>query len=201
MKKTFFVILMSVVIMALSVPANAKIFRFGIKGGADFSNTTLKNIEELSSKNYTGFNVGAVMNVNLPLGFAIQPELLYTHTGVAVQENILKTKAKFTQGSIELPIGIQWGIQLGPVRPYITVIPHIGCAVLNLAEISDDASLKVKNDKPFQYGIGLGAGIDIWKFQLSFRYKWALNSFEFKEAVETIETKVQTAEISLAFLF
>ena len=62
-------------------------------------------------------------------------------------------------------------------------------------------------------GIGVGFGLDVWKFQLSCRYKWDLGNimnFDGKsfgdvagEALSTMkdESKMSGVELSLAFFF
>ena len=55
-----------------------------------------------------------------------------------------------------------------------------------------------------EYGIGLGAGLDIWKFQVTGRYCWDLGKvmdFEWEGADTFKGGKNKGFELSLAFIF
>lgn len=215
MKKTIIFLLVSSLILASSFSGDAKV-KFGIKAGVGFSDLSVANETNYKdlSKRYVGWDAGFTLNIPLLLGFAIQPELLYIQSGANFSENALAKNSldnfidkTIVNGSLELPIAVQWGIKLGPVRPFVYIAPHIGYAVINFTQVKDPEqktiTLKnVKNENPFMYGIGLGAGLDIWKFQIAFRYKWDLQNFKFNNSVKTITTKdKQSAEVSLAFFF
>ena len=88
-------------------------------------------------------------------------------------------------GYLELPVNIQWGPDLMAFRPYAFVEPFIGYAVNNdlieKIKTEDPTDLnqeKVKNGwkeyglKRFEYGLGLGAGFEFWRIQLSAQWFW-----------------------------
>ena len=59
-----------------------------------------------------------------------------------------------------------------------------------------------------QYGIGVGAGIYIWRFQVSFRWNWDLNPVFQKHGINDVpdfisldNKKFNGGELSLAFFF
>lgn len=85
-------------------------------------------------------------------------------------------------------------------RPYLQVVPYVGVALDNA---TGNKNLEWDLNK-FRYGIGLGAGIDIWKLQVSGRYCWDLGKvadFEW-QGVKTFEGgKNKGFELSLAILF
>ena len=140
--------------------------RFGIKGGYSHP---------------AGYNAGVAVCFNMPLGFAIQPELAYVFTKVpAAGFGYIKS------GNIELPVGIQYGLDLILLRPFVEVTPFIGCAV---KRYSDTQNI-------FDYGVGVGGGLDIWRLQINARYKWS-----FADVVTYRESKHKGFEISLAFFF
>src|SRR5574344_1049937 len=78
--------------------------------------------------------------------------------------------------NVKLPLGIQWGIKLGPVRPYATVVPYIGYALSHNLDVAIDQETLKKYWNAFDWGVGVGVGIDIWKFQVSAKYNWALGN-------------------------
>lgn len=212
MKKVFFIITAALVMMTTPFAAEAqnKFVQFGIKAGLDFTNMTkLSDMEQDGFlKSYTGFNAGVVMKINLPLGFEVQPELLYVQSGVRSQipaGNVTIDAGTIKTGSLRLPINIQWGIGIaGVVKPYVFVSPYIGCALFSKGDVLN---------KPFegdfvnrlQYGVGLGFGLNVWKFQASFKWNWDLNPLFKNESGVTIEgikdAKLHGGELSLAFIF
>lgn len=206
MKKISTIFILAVASLCFMTSASAQTIRFGIKGGVNLSGSNVKNVVNTGlSETYTGFNAGIALNIKLILGFSIQPELVYSQTGMKFNEETLPSIADITtivtHGTIELPVNIQWGIKLGPVRPYIQASPYIAYSVLDRIKIVGSIE-DIQDVNKFQYGMGLGFGIDIWKFQLSYKYKWDLNSFSRNEFIEGMgKTKIRGSEINLVFFF
>jgi opacity protein-like surface antigen len=211
MKKIFTTLLAAIVLLSVALPANAgnQGFRWGIKGGLNIAGVSVKDLNADVFKNYTGFNAGLTMQLPLALGFMIQPDLWYSQTGATI--NLLGvTSGTMVSQSIALPIGVQWGISLlnGNIRPYVEVSPYIGYSLAQKVSFAGETE-KIEGDQlnKFQYGVGLGVGVDIWRFQVSFRYKWGLNSVvknngNLGDYLEYLKnTKPHAAEISLALLF
>ena len=217
--RKIFTILLAVVMMAASavrLSASDKFVSFGVKAGLDFTNMT--KFEDIKKdgffKTYTGFNAGVLLNLNLPLGFEVQPELLYVQTGInskdysigslSISENsVLRT------GSLRLPVNVMWGINiLGVVKPFVMVAPYIGCALYTNGKL---LGIDISNSdfkSRLEYGVGLGFGVTVWKIQASFKWNWTLSPYldsskftipAIKDQVES--AKLQGGEISLAFIF
>jgi opacity protein-like surface antigen len=74
-------ILFIVLLSAYSV--NAQMFKFGLKGGANFSSLEGDNIE---SSKYTSFHVGGLVEISLLENLSVQPELLYSSQGAKFDE-------------------------------------------------------------------------------------------------------------------
>lgn len=148
-------------------------FKVGIKGGIDFismSRFELGYISE-SVSNYTGFTAGVAFSFDMPLrGMTIQPELNYVSKGAMYRgENPAggSEDARFRTDYIELPVNFQFGLDLILLRPYLMVSPYIGYAVYK-----DPGIVSWNNTNRFEYGIGIGGGVDFWKFQLQVKYNW-----------------------------
>ena len=71
MKKTLSIVVVTLLAAIFSVNAYSQVFKFGVKAGMDFTN--MSGLEEMKErgflKTYTGFHVGGLMSINLPLGF------------------------------------------------------------------------------------------------------------------------------------
>lgn len=221
MKKILSFLTVCAVAMSISFTSNAQI-KFGIKGGLNLTNLTGDPVADIKDalSTYTGFNVGVALNVGLPFGFAIQPEVLYNQTGMKFKESLPlfgDISALISVGAIQVPVGIQWGVELGPIRPYIQAVPYISFPVSHVAKVETGGAVeksKLANDifSSFDYGVGVGAGVDLWKLQASVRYNWALGSFvktDQSNAQEVIGdlvdemsgAKLSGLEISLALFF
>ena len=191
MKKIFSILTLALLIAA--VPANAQpgkdFFNLGVKAGLNFSNMSGMDdaFESGFLKTYTGFNAGLVFNFNLPLGFEINPELQYVQSGITTpgySGEILGIgyeipASKFSSGSLRVPINIQWGFRfLNVIKPYVVVSPYVGAVLFgNGSILGADLDKETVNQflNRFQYGIGVGAGIYVWRFQVSFKWNWDLN--------------------------
>ena len=130
-------------------------FKVGIKGGIDFISMSR-------------FELGYI---DMPLrGMTIQPELNYVSKGAMYRgENPAggSEDARFRTDYIELPVNFQFGLDLILLRPYLMVSPYIGYAVYK-----DPGIVSWDNTNRFEYGIGIGGGVDFWKFQLQVKYNW-----------------------------
>jgi hypothetical protein len=153
--------------MLFSVQASA-IGRWGVTGGMNFNSATIKDVKMEAQ---AGWNLGLTYNLDLPLGLSIQPSLVYSQKGALIgaeQVNITQTV-----GSVNLPVSVQWGPDLLIARPFIDVTPYVGYSLVNKVD-ANILTLKeeLTGKNAFDYGLGVGAGLDIWKFQAIVRYNW-----------------------------
>lgn len=149
---------------------------FGVVGGASFT-----GIKDISPELATGYHAGLTYKFHLPVGFAIQPSLLY-HMKSSLVEGALADAATFDykMGYLELPVSFQWGPDLLLFRPFLDVSPFIGYALNNeftastagAAKLSAGFSNKWDGINRLEYGLGLGGGLEIWKVQVVCRYNW-----------------------------
>lgn len=156
-------------ILALCISAVASSAQtFGVVGGVTTSEMKIKNVGKTS---VSGYHVGAAFNCPLISGLALQPQLQYNVKGTSLAS--LKTNL----GYIELPVQLQWGLDLVLLRPYVFAEPFIGYAVNWKASedhtsISSGLDLK-KLKSRMEYGMSVGGGVEIYKrVQLSVKYYW-----------------------------
>ncbi len=198
------ILLLVTACMLLSLQGFAQ---FGIKAGLNFNKLgdidTKGNISSMFDQK-TGFHAGVLYRFKVPvIGIAIQPELLYSQINgqLNLTQNSSKSlKSDVSVGYLQLPVALQWGLDLMLLRPYLQVVPYIGCTIANDVKIKD---LKMDAEK-LNYGIGVGAGIDIWRLQVSGRYNWDLGKVaDYKwEGVDTFKGgKSKGFQLSLALFF
>ena len=172
MRKTLILVLFSC--LCLLSPAGVKADNFGVTGGVSLM--SLKNVDMKSS---AGYHAGLAYKFKLPVGFAVQPSLLYHSKAVGSEGEILNAGIKV--GYIELPVSFQWGPDLLLFRPFVDVAPFVGYALTNAVSMNvfgpDGGQVSLTrnswdNWNRFEYGLGLGGGIEVWKFQFVCRYNW-----------------------------
>ena len=201
-------IILAIVMTAYFVSQiNAQV-NFGIKGGLNFDKFKIdykdpkgSAAEQFKLANASGWQAGALLQIKIPIiGIGIQPELLYT-----VKKANLDGKTN-SINYFEVPVNFQWGPDLLIVRPFVMFGPYFGYAVSLKGNKFD--KLKKEQIENFDWGIGVGAGLDIWKFQLGARYSWGM-----KDVVGDVtdvddlglenlkQIKNRTLSLSLAYKF
>lgn len=212
MKKYFIAIAVALVAFSASVSAQAK---FGVTAGMNFNSAKIADVK-MDAK--AGWNVGATVQLNLPLGFSLQPSIVYMQkaAGFTTPElssdflEDLKAEMVQTVGSVVVPVSVQWGPDLLVARPFLDVTPYVGYSLTNKVK-SDFAGIEevVKGGNGLDYGLGLGAGINVWKLQAIVRYNWnfgVLGNYKDFTGVnlEDIKTDSETfggITVNLAFFF
>lgn len=152
----------SLVTLFCSVGAAAQ-NRFVVSGGLNFSTS---NVKDISKETMTQYHAGIGYKWDMGLGFAFQPSLLYSVKGAAAGDDI--SSVDFSVGYLEFMPSFQWGPDLLLFRPYLDLSPYVGYG------LSTKASLPEFKDalNKFEYGVGLGVGIEIWRLQIVGRYNW-----------------------------
>jgi len=176
MKKLFLTILLTASISAV----NAQVFNFGIKGGLNYNSngnlkTDLTNIR-VSSDQETGYHIGILTEMKLPLWLYLRPELYYTHTKSSYsKENV---KADLTMDKIDAPIllGLRFlkigRIFVGPSFHYIMNTKLKG------SDIIDD--LKKVSSDDFTVGAQFGLGLELGRIGVDARWESGLSDSEVK---------------------
>lgn len=219
MKKLLSVLLALMVVSTLSFGQS----KFGIKAGLNFN--TLEDVTESGSvdqawKNQTGYHFGIAWQFKVPIiGIGIQPELLYSkvktsfmeaYTGAQPLNNgfiannvvVPTTMSEIELDYLTLPINFQLGLDLLILRPFIVVSPYISYALQKGGDLTNQDWDDINR---FNYGVGAGVGLDIWKLQIMGKYNWGLGKLEsatnttWEEKYEN--AKIQGFQLSVAFLF
>ena len=161
--------------MALALVFSVSAFAegFGLVGGFTTSQLVVK---EIDMKACTGFNAGVMYNIPLVSGLAIQPELLYNVKGASLDAIDLKSQL----GYVELPVQLQWGLDLIMLRPYVFAEPFVGYAVSGSSILDREKMTLDLNELKtrLEYGFGLGAGVELMsRIQVSLKYFWNMENF------------------------
>ena len=94
-------VLMVVVALMVATPAQAQLIKFGLKGGVDM---TKLDMDGLKSDNTTGFFIGPMAEVTLPIvGLGIDGAAMFAQRG----------KGDFKQQGLEIPLNLKYTIGAG----------------------------------------------------------------------------------------
>ncbi len=178
MKKSFLLTAVMLIILSVSAAKADAQSRYGVIGGFSFSHASDIN----NRGSMTKYSAGVTYQLKLPLGFSVQPSLIYHVKGTRPGEiqGEPGVNMDITAGYLELPVSFQWGPDLLLFRPFLDVTPFIGVGINN--HISGSATGKTLLDERnlwgrngiarMEYGLGLGVGIEVWRFQVIGRYNW-----------------------------
>jgi len=200
---------LAIVIAALLISVSS-FAQFGVVAGLTSSQASVKDAIA-DYKNLNQFHVGVTYKFATKSEFlAVQPSLIYNVKGAKFQ-NIPKLEdldLDYRTGYIELPVQVQAGISLAKVlRLYACVEPFIGYAVSNEASTGSITAKGWENVvNRFEYGLGLGGGLEIIKhIQVSVRYFWNFGTIygaNVKESIYSIGSNSCNGVIATAaFLF
>ena len=163
-------LLVVIAILATSVMASAK-GGFGVTAGI---NTNSTKVQDIQTAPRTGVNVGFTYSLNLPLGFSLQPSVVYSHKSANLS---LNDKVFQNVGSVNVPVSVQWGPNLIVARPFLDITPYVGYTLSNTIKgMAGDLNGAIKGEKSLDYGVGLGGGLQVWKLQAIVRYNWSFGT-------------------------
>ena len=202
MKRVY--ITLAVIMLFAWLPPVANAQHFGVKAGINFSDP------KAEVKTNMGYQAGIAVQCDLPLWFSIQPELLFHLKGGQVSAGSGGNTRPFGLGYLEIPVNIQWGPRFSDdrFRIFVQGSPFIGYAISKDVKNSRGESYGWKNINRFEYGVGAGLGIQLWRhFQITGQYNWSLGDLvasgfaedEFKRIFN--ESNFSGYTVSLAIIF
>ena len=188
-------------LLLTSVAASAK-GGFGVVAGLNYNSS---KIQDVQTDTRAGWNAGFTYSLNLPLGFSVQPSVLYTQSNASVS---LIGDMYQSVGSVVVPVSVQWGPNLIIARPFLDITPYAGYVISNtLKGVVADYTGVVEGEKSLDYGIGLGAGLNVWKLQAVVRYNWnfgAIGNWESFTGLEDVKANAPVyggLSVNLAYFF
>lgn len=196
--KKIVILLAAAAALMLSSAVSAKAEGLIVKGGLTY--TSASTVQELKNGK-SGWEFGAGFQTETFSGLSLQPELLYKVKGVTLSD-----ATKVDMNYLELPVNVQWGIDLLIARPFIFASPFIGCNLgTKFSKESDLAATVKESVQKFEYGFGAGIGLDLFKFQITAKYNWNFGKIaswgDYKEKISGLDPAAGTIEIALGLKF
>ena len=200
-----FLLAVAALMLFFSVQASAQ--GFGVTAGMNFN---AAKIADVRTDAKAGWNVGVTYGLDLPLGFSLQPSLVFIQKNADYSPADALTAVQKVS-SLNLPVSVQWGPDLIVARPFLDVTPYIGYSLSNKFKggVETVGNHDVSLDNAFEYGVGVGAGVNVWKLQAIVRYNWNFGTLgrlsDFKD-IQIGDYKTENEafggiSVSLAFFF
>lgn len=204
MKTKLYSFIVSAALLFVAADANAE--GFVIKGGLAFQNLNsgVEALKNASFKTKLGWTAGIGYQTATWGGFSLQPEVLYRSKSietVAFDQTLVTTTSSF----IELPVNVQWGIDLLMLRPFVFASPYVG---FNIGNKISGISETITTNK-VTGGVGLGLGLEISKLQITAKYNWDFGGVanwndywsHMGDQFKNLKLKEGSFHIGLAFIF
>lgn len=152
-------VLAVIVTVVAGQKASAQEFTLGIKGGANFSNFTGGNFDQVKKSTYVSFLAGGYLGFLIGDHFSIQPEVLFSSQGAKIDNGISKETYKVNY--ITVPVMAKWRFTGGF---YIEAGPQVGFKTgenvpnQTINHFAKNLDLSVDGGLGYQSPIGLGIG-------------------------------------------
>ncbi len=211
--KNVTVIAVLVLFLVMTTTPSVAGVKFGVKGGITLAD--IKAVPDTFSgykwENKTGLAGGISMELGLPKGFYLQPELLYVQKGAKIsfsEEGVTGT-IKTNINYIEIPLLFKYNlITGGPTVPSVYVGPFVGFNTkgefvikANGYEEREDIKDDLKSTEyGLVFGLGLTQNLGVLKLTLDARYDLGLsNIIKEVEGPESIKTRTWLFMVGLSF--
>ena len=186
-----------------AINANAQL---GLIAGVNSMSTDIESAIAEYQKIDT-YHAGIVYKLNLPLGFSIQPGVLYNMKGQALETQLADMEqytlnVNMKTGYLQVPVRVAWGLKLAFFEPFIFAEPYAGYAITTeskaeakttaeqalLEAAANAAGIKLNTSNSdadkwngrnrLEYGVALGAGFELFdKIAVSAKYIWDMGTF------------------------
>ncbi|MGM9791514.1 MAG: porin family protein [Candidatus Cryptobacteroides sp.] len=196
-------ILTALAAAVFAINANAQL---GLIGGVNSMSTDIESAIAEYQKIDT-YHAGIVYKLNLPLGFSIQPGIVYNIKGQALEtqlENLeeYSLNVNMKTGYLQVPVRVGWGFKVAFIEPFVFAEPYAGYAITTESKAeakttAEQAALEAAADlmniklntsnsdadkwagrNRLEYGVALGAGIELFdRLSVSAKYIWDMGSF------------------------
>lgn len=201
-------------LMVLS-SVNARAEGFLIKGGLAFQNVNtafdaVKAVDFASPKGRIGWCAGVGYQTSTWGGFSLQPEVLYRAKSLQLADGTALTDpVNATLSYIEVPVNVQWGVDLFFLRPFVFASPYVGFKLGEKSDLPGFEEVLKTFTRKVSGGVGLGIGLEISKVQITAKYNWDFGGVvnwsdywgKMGDQFKNLKTKEGAFEIGLAIVF
>jgi hypothetical protein len=203
-------VLLVIIAASFAFGVNAQV-RFGLKAGGTLSSITSKydGVKDDVWKAGIGFQLGGILEYSFSESFALQPELLYVLHNIKIKDNVEEFDGVNTRTelqSIQLPVNLKYKMGTENLKFYVTAGPYLGYLVSAKQKVTTDG-VNVAVDlfefsetkmKHFDFGLGVGFGVEITKFAVGVGYQYGIANLT---GLDNASSKLGTFNLSLGYFF
>lgn len=185
MKKVYFLMIISAVLISSKSFAQDIGLNVGLKGGVQLSNLYVDEVGDDNAK--LGFQGGLYFKNQITEFFALQPEIIYSLKGSEIEYDNFSIPGiisggsgsyRFNLGYVEIPVLAVVSIGSFSVHagPYIALLTNA-----NIKNVDDDGDIDEIDEldrddfNTLDYGIAGGIGFDFLSGTIGLRYTYGLN--------------------------
>ena len=181
--------------------------RIGVKAGVNLANASFSS-DAVQTKNFTGFQVGPIVEFSTIAGLGVDAALLYNQIGFTAKgTDVGLPKSEVKTSTLDVPVNLKFKISIaGILGGYLTAGPYVSF------KLDDKFSLnKVQQDwnsKTFGVGLNFGAGVVLIKnlqvginYQLGLSDDYSLENNAASTAAAIISAKARVWSITATYFF
>ena len=190
-------------------------FTFGVRAGFNSTRLSEKDGDRKTNSYFrAGFQIGAVSEYAISDVFVIQPSILFATQGGLI-ENSYYLDWKRSINYLQIPVNVLIKLNLGETKLLLQAGTYFGYALSGKYKWESKLGLYSKGEykikfgnnygenmiKPFDYGIGLGAGLQVYNFQVGLGYNFGLANISPAPRSSKYSMKNNGMAVTLTYLF
>lgn len=181
----------------LAVPAKAQ-FKFGVRGGANFSEL---HIKDYKTNVATGWYIGPTAEFIVPLiGIGLDASLLYSRVNSEV--DLVVADRTYKLDYFTIPVNLKYKLQLPAVKPFLYAGPEFSAHFNDNFSDIWDAIENITNVERFKASksdvkMNVGAGIEL----LNHLEVFVNYNFGFKNTIRHFDSKTTMWRVGGAYYF
>lgn len=154
-------LLLILIVTGLCNGLRAQEFSFGLKAGANFSNFTGGNFQQVQKSTLVGFMGGAYLGFLFGDHFSLQPEALFSTEGARLDNGLGSGKQDYTVHYVTVPVMLKYRFTGGF---YVEIGPQVGFRVSQstpdntINNFAKSLDLSADGGIGYQSPMGLGIG-------------------------------------------
>jgi len=199
--------MITLAILCLSVSSLKAGIRIGAKAGVNLAQPAF-NTDAIKTENFTGFQVGPVIEISGLAGLGVDASILYSQQGLKIKD---ESEKKIS--TIDVPVNLKLKFSLADMAGiYLAAGPYVSFKLDNQTTWQTVFSGVRKDWENKQFGVGLnfGAGVELLKnlqvginYQLGLSEDYVISSFADSTGnlQETFNAKTRIWSITAAYFF
>ena len=190
-------------ILGMSVFSVQAGIRIGAKAGVNIANAAF-NTSTFQTDNFTGFQIGPIVEFAGITGFGVDAAILYSQQGLKTKgAPIFAFEEKVS--TLDIPVNLKLKLSLADkIGCYFSAGPYASFKIDDQTSVNQ---LRMQwENKKFGVGLNLGTGVELLKhLQVGVNYQIALNDdysdFSFLSDIKNIKAKTRIWSLTAAYFF